>query len=334
MKRVLAIVLVLVLALSLFACANNSSTTSPSAAASSAAASSTDPSSAASSAAPSASAAASASGGTAASPSAGGKVEVGFFDPSVDYSKAKQYKVAYLYSGTSVLYDMFSKAFEAWAKRMNCKYNVFSTTDTDAFVTTIQTYADQGYNGLLLDPDSTIYERCADVVNEAKMPWMGCMSSPLDANGKLIHPAVGFDNYGFGFDMFNWCIDYAKKTWKDATPANTGGMFIGYSVVPLLEQRHKGAHDAFVKAGYTEKNFYFLDGVAAGGANPMTAQVGYDLSSATMSAHPEIKYWIACGFFDDYSDGIAPRGGCGRQDQPGCVLHSRRLGPHQPLGCR
>ena len=74
----------------------------------------------------------------------GGKQEVGFFDPTVDYSKAKNYKVAYLYSGTSALYDMFSKAFAKWAQRMNCTYNDYSTTDADQFVNTIQTYRDQG----------------------------------------------------------------------------------------------------------------------------------------------------------------------------------------------
>ena len=239
-----------------------------------------------------------------ASPSTG-KVEVGFFDPSIDYSKQKNYKVAYLYSGTSALYDMFSKAFAKWAQRTNCTYNDFSTTDADQFVNTIQTYKDQGYAGLMIDPDSTIYSRCADLLTELKMPWMGCMAPALDANNKLIHPNVGFDNYAFGNDMFQWCIDYAKANWKDATPDNTGGMFIGYSVVPVLELRHKGAQDNWAKNGYKATNFYFLDGVAGGGANPMTAQVGYDLSSATMSAHPELEYWVACGFFDDYSDGIA-----------------------------
>ena len=121
----------------------------------------------------------------------------------------------------------------------------------------------------------------------------------------LLHPNVGFDNYAFGNDMFQWCIDYAKKNWTDSNVNNTGGMFLGYSVVPVLELRHKGAKDNWAKNGYKPANFYFVDGVGGGGANPMNAQVGYDLSSATMAAHPEIKYWVACGFFDDYSDGIA-----------------------------
>lgn len=297
MKRVMALILILLLTASLFACNN---TTQPTA----------SPSVAPSSAAPTAS----------ASPTAGtspgtGAVELGFFDPSIDYSKQPNYMVAYLYSGTSALYDMFSKAFAKWAERTNCTYNDFSTSDADAFVTTIETYASQGYAGLLIDPDSTIYSRCADVLNELKMPWMGCMAPALDADGKLIHPNVGFDNYAFGSDMFQWCIDYAKTNWADATAQNTGAMFIGYSVVPVLELRHQGAYDSWVKNGYPESSFYFLDGVTG----LMDAATGYDLSSATMAAHPDLKYWVGCGFFDDYTDGIARAAdSAGKTDQVVC----------------
>jgi ABC-type sugar transport system substrate-binding protein len=291
-KKVFTITLALLLAFSLFACAK---TTTPSPSPSASVSKAPSPSASAS-----ASASPGASPGASASPGAK-PAEVGFFDPSIDYTKQKNYKVAYLYSGTSALYDMFSKAFALWATRTNCTYNDYSTSDADTFVSTIQTYADQGYNGLLVDPDSTIYSRVSDLLTDLKMPWMGCMAPPLDADGKLIHPNVGFDNYAFGNDMFQWCIDYGKANWQDMTADNTGGMFIGYSVVPVLELRHNGAHDNFIKNGFAEKNFYFLDGVTG----QMDAQTAYDLSSATMSAHPDIKYWIGCGFFDEYSVGIA-----------------------------
>jgi ABC-type sugar transport system substrate-binding protein len=100
--------------------------------------------------------------------------------------------------------------------------------------------------------------------------------------------------------MFKWCIDYAKANWPDATPENTGGIFVGYSVVPLLEQRHTGAANAWKEAGYPDSTFFFADGVTG----DMTAQTGYNLSATIMAANPQIKYWIGCGFFDDYVDGI------------------------------
>jgi ABC-type sugar transport system substrate-binding protein len=286
MKRVLAIFIAMIMVFTLFACEGGGTTTSPS----------PKPS-----ASPSTKPTAPATSGAPASESPKGAVDIGFFDPSIDYTKTERYKIAYMYSGTSFLYDMFAKAFEAWALRMNVEFNSFSATDADQFLTTIQTYADQGYDGLLVDPDSTTYPAVVEALNDNNMPWMGCMSPALDDNGKLAHPSVGFDNYSFGYDMFKWCIDYAKANWPDATPENTGGLFIGYSVVPLLELRHTGTQTAWKDAGYPDKNYFFQDGVTG----DMTTQTGYNLAATTMAANPQIKYWIGCGFFDDYSVGIA-----------------------------
>ncbi len=173
MKKALSAVIALLLAASLFACGT---ATAPTA-----------------SPVPTASVPATTSG--AASPSAG-TVAPGWYDPSVDYGKNPNYKVGYIMANTGVLYDMFSKSFKAWADRMNVTYNDFAcNSDNDLFVNTIQTYRDQGYNGLLLDPDATIWPRVAELANELRIPWMGCMSAPYDQDGKtLLHPNVGFDN--------------------------------------------------------------------------------------------------------------------------------------------
>ncbi|SHH86449.1 ABC-type sugar transport system, substrate-binding protein, contains N-terminal xre family HTH domain [Sporobacter termitidis DSM 10068] len=282
MKKVMAIVIVLVLAVSLFACNKApETTTSPSA--------SVSPSSTPGSTTP----------GTSA-----GTSGVGFYDPNVDYSKNPNYKVGYIMSSTGVLYDQFSKSFKAWADRMNVTYNDFAcNADNDLFVNTIQTYVDQGYNGLLLDPDSTVWPRVAELSNELNIPWMGCMSSAYDQDGKtLLHPSAGFDNYQAGVGMAQFNVDYAKKTWPDAKPEEFGAMFIGYSTTPQLVEREQGFTDTITKEmPEAMKNYYFGDGVTG----QMDAQTGYNLASAILAAHPEVKYWLISGFFDDYTDGAA-----------------------------
>ena len=222
MRRTIAIALVLLMAVSLFAC-SKTTTESPSP--------STAPSSAAPSTAPSAAA------GTDAGSNAGA-AKLGYYDPAMDYSKNQNYRVAYVMSATSVLYDQFSKAFKAWSERANCTYNDFScNNDNDLFITTIQTYADQGYNGLLLDPDSTIYPRVTEICDELKMPYMGCMSPALNDDGAMVHPYIGFDNYQAGAAMAAFNVEYAKKNFANAKPEELGAIFIGYSVVPVLQQR-------------------------------------------------------------------------------------------------
>jgi ABC-type sugar transport system substrate-binding protein len=301
MKKVLAIVISLLLIVSLFACTKTSTTAPSPSAAPSTTPSAAAPSTAAPSAAPSA--AESASPSAASSPSAA-KAEIGFYDPNFNYKAGKNYKVGYIMANTGVLYDMFSKSFQAWADRINVTYNDFAcNADNDLFINTCQTYSDQGYNGLLLDPDATIYPRVSELMTELKMPWMGCMAAPYDQDGTtLLHPNVGFDNVQAGVAMAQFNVDYAKKNFTDATAANLGAIFIGYSVVPQLAQREQGYKTTFLAAfPDSSKNYYFCDGVTG----DMTAQTGYNMTAATIAAHPEVKYWLISGFFDDYTDGAA-----------------------------
>ncbi len=227
-------------------------------------------------------------------------LELGFYDPSIDYESAKRYKVAYIYFGESVVNDMLSAAFEAWSDRMNVEYSSYSAAATEEFLEKMQTYCDRGFAGLILDPDSASYPAVIELANRNGIPWMSGMTSACDENMKLLHPAVGYDDYAIGFDMFKWCIKYAEANWPESTPENTGGIFIGYSDLRMPELRHSGAYDAWLGNGYKDQNFFFLDGADS----DMTAQTAQNLAATVMAAKPKIKYWIGCGFFDDYSIGI------------------------------
>jgi hypothetical protein len=240
MKKVLAILIVLNMALALFACAGKpAESPSPSAPAETASGETTE---------------------TPVSEAPRSALELGFYDPSIDYAAAGRYKIAYIYSGTSVVYDMLSTAFKAWADKMNVEFISFSAANADEFLTTAQTYCDEGYDGLVLDPDTATYPAALELVNRNNIPWMSGMTPAYNASAKLLHPSVAYDDYVLGFDMYQWCIDYAKATWTDATPENTGGMFVGYSGIGMPELRQNGAHDAWLKNGYSEESFFFLDG--------------------------------------------------------------------------
>lgn len=228
-------------------------------------------------------------------------LEKGFFDPSIDYIAAGRYQVAYIHTGVSVMYDMLSDAFKAWADKLNVEFNSFTASDDDQFLATVQSYCDQSYDGLILDPTPAAYPAAAELLSRNNMPWMSGMAPAYDENMKLLHPAVGYDDHALGYDMYTWCIDYAKSTWPDATPENTGGIFIGYADLQLPELRRTGAYDAWLGNGYKEGSFFFLDGAAG----DMTAQTAYNLAAPVMDANSKLKYWIGCGFFDDYSVGIA-----------------------------
>ena len=283
MKKVLAILIALPMLVTLFAC-HNKPTESPTPSLPA----NTDPSAVATAEAPVSEAPRSA-------------IQLGFFDPSIDYDSAERYKIAYIYTGASIVYDMLDAAFKVWAEQMNVAYNSYSAANPDHFLATVQTCCEQGYDGLVLDPDPAVYPAVAELANNNSIPWMSGMAPAYDEDMKLLHPAVGYDDYTIGYDMFKWCIDDVKAKWPEATPENTGGLFIGYADLQLPERRHSGSYEAWIDNGFKEGNFFFLDGADG----DMTAQTGQNLAASAMAANPKLKYWIGCGFFDDYSVGIA-----------------------------
>lgn len=278
MKKVLALVLSLLMVFSLLACGQDTTTAKPSAANNTADANDSD--------------------GSAATGS-----EPGFYDPSFDYSANPTYKIVYMMSATGVLYDMFDKAFAAWSEKANVDYSSYcANNDNDLFLTTIETYAVQGVDGFLMDADNTIYPRVSEVVDEVGLPWMAGMAEALDENGQRCHPCVGFNNYKFGEDMAQYCIDYAKTTWPDAEPSEIGLMSMDYSLSPQIHERTEGAKEVFLGAGFPEANFIVVDGSSSGA---LTADAGFNLAAPTYSSHSEIKYWLICTCIDDYADGAA-----------------------------
>ena len=228
-------------------------------------------------------------------------VELGYYDASYDYSANPTYKVVYMMQQAGSLYDAFDQAFAAWAEVSNVEYNSFnSNNDNDLFLTTIETYAAQGYDGYLLDADSTIYPAVNDLMNELELPWMAGMAEAQDSDGNRVHPVVGFNNVGFGNDMATYVIEYQRENWPDASLEEIGMLSMNFSLSPQLNERTLGAKETWLAEGYLEENFVEADGAATG---TFTAQGGFDLAAAEFASNSDIKYWLICAFYDDYADG-------------------------------
>ena len=315
MKKVFAVLISVIMALSLFSCGNSTSTTtSASASTSPSAKASTSPSASASASTSSSqpsskpSTAPSSSGTAQASVKPGLAKNVwqpGFFNPDEDYSKNKKYKVVYMLFQNGVLYDMFDKAFKQWAIKANCEYSVWcANNDADQFVNNIEMFASQGINGILSDADMTIYNRVNDVMKDLKMPWMPVMGAPrVDGTGKLLHAYCGFDFYADGMMMAQWVIDYFKKQWPNAKMDKTAMLCLDFSISDNLHVRINGAKEVWNKVyPGNENKFIVADGAAAA---KLDSDTGYSISAPVIAAHPEVDYWIVCGLLDDYADGCA-----------------------------
>lgn len=226
--------------------------------------------------------------------------DVGFLDPTFDYSSAQRYKIAYVYSSPNFVSAMLDSAFQAWANRMNVDYACFPAADAAEFISTLDICVASGYDGFLLDPDATFMTAAVEKMNEIGKPWMSCITPVTDEYGVLRHPFVGFDQYAFGYDMSKWCIDDAKKT--GATNENTGMIFIGLDFLDILQSRHMGALAAWSEAGMMNEMFFYGDAFNIGGTDTASAQA---YAQQIMTDNPLITNWICCGIIDDMAIGMS-----------------------------
>jgi len=299
MKKLLAILLALLMALTLFACGGKDDpgkTPSP---------------------AP--------SGGNGGSENEWPAV-AGFFDPEYDYTQHKKYKVSYMVTSTNFLYDEFDKAFADWAKRMNINYTGMwapAGGSADEYLSAIATFADQGYDGLLLDGDSNLYARAVEVCNDVGITWISCMSQARDyaspymmgdayIPGQLFGPNVGFNNTQFGIDMIDKLEEWRLENYPDVPIEKVGVISITYSVAVQLFERATGAEMRWAElhpelGAYdpdptkNPTNFYIADTIS-GSMDQVTAQ---NLVTQIMSNPKGVEVWLISAAFDDFAMGAA-----------------------------
>ena len=78
-------------------------------------------------------------------------------------------------------------------------------------------------------------------------------------------------------------------------------LMMDFSTSPPLHDRYTGSLEVFLEAGGKESNFFAADCVSTS----MTMQGGLDAAGPIVSSHPEIKYWLCNGLFDDLAQAAA-----------------------------
>lgn len=303
MKRIAALLLVVVLALTLFACSNSSTATSPSASASAAtSASASAATSAAASTAPSSapSAAVSPSASTSASTS-----KIGYITDKVDYFSRKPYKFASLALNTATTYtQMINDSFTKWGKVMNFETLTYDAhMDYDAYVNEVQILADQGYNGLVVGMDDALLPRVYELTQELKIACVGMPTAFTDKDGHITWPSVNQNEAGNGAECAKWLSANYKNYWKDPVDAKKLGLIIlDFSVVSGIHARLAGAKDQFIKDfPDAAKNVFVGDLVTI--ENGFSAAGGNTMTQSIIAAHSDITKWFVVGLVDDWAVG-------------------------------
>ncbi|MDR0813963.1 MAG: hypothetical protein LBO63_08240 [Oscillospiraceae bacterium] len=233
--------------------------------------------------------------------------KVGYYDPDYDYSQNKKFKVIYVCIGYNDLNADFNASFAHWASLSNVQYDGYWSADSnEALLTQLPTLKEQGYDGVLLDPDMMQFPQIAEVCDSIGLQWMGCMGqalawTPEIVPAGLLHPYVGFSHVEFGARLANRLIQYSNDTWADADLAtNVGFIGVDMSTSPPLHQRVEGAQAAWAAAGGNPDSFFATD---VGG--DMTVQAAQNVVESCIALNSTYEYWLIVGVIEDFADGAA-----------------------------
>ena len=315
MKKALAILLVLVMAASVFACAGKGTDTPA------ATATANQPADGGNDAAPPADGggdtAAPVGDGSSAYPGANadGSINletIAHYDVNYDYTQNERYKVCYLAQSGGPLYEQSAAAYEHWAPLYNMEWAGYISTngDSDLYQTTLQNMLDQGIRAFILDPDNTIFNAVVKMIDQyPDAAWMSQMSAPRDGatgdgvafGGNMMHPYVGFDNYDAGIQVTKKILEWKEETYPDVPWSEVGMLCMQFSTSPPLEERVVATRDLWIQTTGSDANFFTADCVSTG----INLQGGIDAVGPVISVNSDIKYWLINGLIDDFAQAAA-----------------------------
>ena len=293
MKKVLAILIVLLLTVSLFACKDETP-----AAQSPAGDSSASSPAAESPAAQSPSAPSSGGGSSFVFPPHG---PVGWYSDDVDWFARPAYKIAFIYDNASATTDLLDQALQSWSSRVNFEYTSFNAnSNADSFINTMGVLAQQGYTGMVLNPDATYIDRVKVAAEEHKINWLPGFVPLLDENG---NPMCAQESLGVKYQadlMMDWLHDVYRDYLGDIDTSKLGLISTSQSVVPVLKAVSDFCIQIFQER-YPEAaaNAFEVDTVAFG----FDANAGYNSAAPFIAAHPEVEYWFVVGSIEDVVQG-------------------------------
>ncbi len=305
MKKVVATLLSVLVAVTLFACAK---TETPNAAPS------TTPSSS-----PSSSPAVSPSTVPSDAPSADTS-KIGWYNPERDYAGRDPYKVVYISYQGGTFGELLEANFKGWASVLNIDYTRMDAPTMDTFYSTMEVYANEGYDGYILDGDPVLADKTIEYAKELDIKaWLPAMSTLRSADGKMMWPGVTMDSAWAGREQISWAWDnYSKYLGEGVDTANLGVIFVDYSVIPNLHLTEEGTKgwlsEKATGSGFNMDNYFVAD--AAGLA--FNAETAYTLVSTIISSNSNISHWIICTCMEPY--GVGASRACEDMDKIGKAI--------------
>jgi ABC-type sugar transport system substrate-binding protein/predicted small lipoprotein YifL len=195
---------------------------------------------------------------------------------------------------------------EIWANKVGSTCDAYHAQDDTDFMNQLATYGEQGYDGVIVDPNVLLYPRAAEILNEQGIQWIGGMGTALqfDENFQslgLIHPYIGFDDVSVGKMSVDKLVEHATTYWPDVAIEDIGFITLDFVIAYQLSQRAKSAVEQWQSVyGGTDANTFVGDP-----GQMMASDDSRNAVVSIVSAHPEFDYWMVFGIIESMAFGAA-----------------------------
>ncbi|MDR2357251.1 MAG: substrate-binding domain-containing protein [Oscillospiraceae bacterium] len=222
-----------------------------------------------------------------------------------DHFSREPFKIAYV---CNMLTWAFNKAIsdglDALGKKLNYEYTAWAANgDFDAYVNQIYTFADQGYDALVLGTDDALAPRAYDAAREAGIAFVGESTTFQDDGGVCIWPSVQQAQVKNGQACVEWLAENYGKYWGDVdlSAVKLGLICLDFSGVSGITERKPGVSGKFAEL-FPNGEFFDADLVALG-SEGFSVQGGQELTSQLLSQNPDIEKWFVVALVDDWAVG-------------------------------
>jgi ABC-type sugar transport system substrate-binding protein len=230
---------------------------------------------------------------------------VGYITDDVDHFARDPYNFVYMYYDDSPLVDSTYASFVNLGTVYNFNMTKMSGDESpETYMTNLQALIDRGdVDGFFIDTDPQFQDQLMETLNASGIPYMNMYTAFFDEAGASLTVGVGLDQYQSGFESMQWLIDHYKEFWGEDVDTSTIGLLdIDFSISPDLQARTEGIKDSFTQAFPDNDNIFIVDGLTGG---TVSTEVGYDLTSQTVTANSKVKYWLVSSCLENYAQGAA-----------------------------
>ena len=173
---------------------------------------------------------------------------------------------------------------------VDCEYN------EEKYLDGVQNMVDQKVDLLIVcPPDQNLSQKTVELCSGAGIPVIAVDDPLIDADGKLIAPAVQLSAYDVGLTMGEWLAKYINANFDDvaALKDEAAILCLAADTIQSCVPRTDGQIASLSEAIPELKDIIIRTDYDS------TTDGGYDVMAAQISANPGVKYWFVMAVNDE-----------------------------------